>query len=137
MRKALSLSLSQGQARDAVQLNMLCLQLESKRLRRGKGLSNVMPLRIAPSGVSCLLTINLYGGLAASAVSFFRLPFVLSVPAALKPVLMAILAFLTVFIDLSFGRNAESMGEVMEQVRKRNVNALWFLNGFGKSFSGI
>ena len=75
-----------------------------------------MQLRIAPLGVSCLLTINLYGGLFYGVASMMKLPVKLSIAPFLQPILVALLSFLTVFVDLSMGREAENMSEIMQEV---------------------
>lgn len=90
--------------------------METRRGKRGKAIVNQLPLRIASSGVSCLLTINLYKSILASIVTWFNFPIKIHISAAFQPAIVAVLAFLAVFLDLSFGRDVETVSEHMQEV---------------------
>ena len=92
------------------------MQMNTRRGRRSQGIANRIPLRVAPSGVSCLLTINLYKGVLTQLMSAARLPFRITIRPLLRPGVVAVLAFLAVFVDLSFGRDTEAVSEHMQEV---------------------
>ena len=100
------------------------MQIERRGRQRQKSLSSRVPLRIAPSGVSCLLTINLYGGLLYGAASFVKFPWKFTIAPLFQPILVALLSFLTVFVDLSMGREAENISEVMQEVRHIHIDSM-------------
>lgn len=85
-------------------------------MRRLRSEANQLPLRVAPTGVSCLLSLSLYWSLVGPLVARLGLPTALPLPLVSTPLAIGVAAWVLVAVDFSMGKTAAAASKTMQQV---------------------